>query len=476
MLERLGDLSAARPRRTLIILLAFVLLAGVVGGPLAGQLDSGGGFTTASSESTRADRQRQRATGQGTSPGIVVLVGGPGSGLERRAQATAAELGRVPGIAVAAPAGLSEDGRSALVTGTLRASADEEDVADAALTAFDGRPGVTVGGPAVAGLQLSETISEDLARAELLAFPLLFLLSLLFFRGRAAILPLVVGVTTVLGTFLVLTGINQVYGLSVFALNLVMGLGLGLAIDYTLFLVTRFREELANGAQTRAAVRTTMATAGRTVAFSAATVAAALATLTVFPLGFAQSMGIAGASVAIVAALASLAVSPALLAMWGHKLLRRDAAGAAAAEDRWFRLAHWVVRRPGVIAITTAAVMLAIALPAAGVHWTPVDSTVIPAERALASSPTRSSATSAAPARRPSPSRSARRRPTPRRCVISRAASTPSTACGRSRTPPTSATPLRGGSPPPCRATRRARPRRTSLPGSATCSRRSRRR
>ena len=99
-------------------------------------------------------------------------------------------------------------------------------------------------------LQISETVSEDLGRAELLAFPLLVLLALLFFRGRAALLPLVVGVTTVLGTFLVLTGVHQLYGLNIFALNLVIGLGLGLAIDYTLFLVTRFREELGNGTAT----------------------------------------------------------------------------------------------------------------------------------------------------------------------------------------------------------------------------------
>jgi RND superfamily putative drug exporter len=376
MLERLGSLSAARPRRTLILVLAFVVLAGVVGGPIAGKLEAGDGFTTKASESARADAQFQRATGEDTSPGIVLLVRGPD-----RARAAADKLAGLPGIARTTQAGASRDGRSALVAGTVRASANDETVAEEALAAFASDTHVTVGGGAVSGLQLSETVSEDLARAELIAFPLLFVLSLLFFRGRAALLPVVVGVSTVLGTFLVLTGVNQLYGLNVFALNLVIGLGLGLAIDYTLFLVTRFREELGNGSQPRAAVRTTMRTAGRTVAFSAATVAAALATLTVFPLGFAQSMGIAGASVAIVAALASLAISPALLAMWGSKLLRRNDTGASTSHDRWHRLAHFVMRRPGVIAATTAAVMLAVALPALGVRWTPVDATAIPKDK-----------------------------------------------------------------------------------------------
>jgi len=380
MLERLGRLSAARPRRTLILLFIFVAVAGAVGGPVAGRLSSGDGFTTAASESTRAERQLQRATGADVSPGIVVLVEGRGD-LARRTRAATDRLAAVSGIAEARPAGRSRDGGSALVTGTIRASADDQAVAERALSAFGDDAHVSVGGSAVSGLQIGDRVSEDLGRAELLAFPVLVLLSLLFFRGRAALMPLVVGVTTVLGTFLVLSGVNRVYGLSIFALNLVIGLGLGLAIDYTLFLVTRFREELAGGASTSAAVRMTMATAGRTVAFSAATVAAALGALTLFPLGFAQSMGIAGASVAIVAAVVSLAVSPALLALWGHKLLPGRAAGAAIAHDRWHRIAHAVMRRPGVVAAVTAAVMLAVALPAVGVKWTPVDAAVIPTDQ-----------------------------------------------------------------------------------------------
>ena len=381
MLQRLGSLSGARPRRTLAIVFLFIAVAGVIGGPIAGKLDAGDGFTTKSSESSRAYEQIQAATGRESSPGIVLLVESEPDRLEQRGRAATDRLSAVPGIVDVSPAGRSRDGDSLLVAGTIDARADDELVAEEALAAFEDAEGVAVGGGAVAGAQIGATVEEDLGRAEMFAFPVLILLSLLFFRGRAALLPLVVGIGTVLYTFLVLTGVNEVYGLSVFALNLVIGLGLGLAIDYTLFLVTRFREELGKGASEHDALRTTMVTAGRTVVFSSATVAAALATLTVFPLGFAQSMGIAGATVAVVAAVAALAISPALLALWGRRLMPKRDRGDAAAHDRWHRLAHAVMRRPGAVAAVTATLMLAVALPAVGANWTPVDSTVIPTDK-----------------------------------------------------------------------------------------------
>ena len=123
-----------------------------------------------------------------------------------------------------------------------------------------------------------------------------------------------------------------------------------------------------------------MATAGRTVGFSAATVAAALITLTVFPQNFLKSMGIAGATVAVVAALSALVIAPALFALWGAKLARKGGSDAAA-QDRWHRLAHAVMRRPGVVAITTAAVMLAVAAPALTTVWSAIDATVIPEDK-----------------------------------------------------------------------------------------------
>jgi uncharacterized membrane protein YdfJ with MMPL/SSD domain len=371
MPDMLTSRLAAHPRRTLIAVLLFVVLAGAVGGPVAGALESSGGFVAPGADSEVAVDRIEAATGVEPGPGIVLLVDDPSP---QRLAAVERELANVPGVASTADGGRA--GGDGLVTATLRASGDEEAVAEDAIAVFARADGVTVGGGAVAGLQIGETVGADLGRAELIAFPLLLLLSLLFFRGRATLMPLAVGVTTVLGTFLVLSLVNRVYGLSVFALNLVIGLGLGLAIDYTLFLVTRFREELARQGAGRGAIATTMATAGRTVAFSAATVSAALVTLVVFPQDFLKSMGIAGAIVAVLAALASLVIAPALFAIWGDKLAR----GRSAADDgaAWHRLAHAVMRRAKLIAPLTALAMLALSLPALAVTWSAIDSSVIP--------------------------------------------------------------------------------------------------
>lgn len=377
-LGRLLVLLHDHPRRTLLGVLLFVVVAGALGGPVAGALDDEGGFAPADADSARAVERLEAATGVAPSPGLALLVDGTDPA---RAQAVADRLADVPGVASAVVAGPAADGATTLVLGTARAGDAGADVAEEALDAFADDPAVTVGGADVAGHQIGEQVGRDLGRAELLAFPVLLLLSLLVFGGRAALLPLVVGVTTVLGTFLALSGVNQAYGLSVFALNLVIGLGLGLAIDYTLFLLTRYREELDRQGPGLAAVRTTMATAGRTVAFSAATVAVALATLTVFPLGFLRSMGIAGALVSVVAAGASLVVTPALLGLWGPRVARRRGRAAGdAAEGRWYRLSHAVMRRPGAVAAVTAAVMLALAVPALRVEWTPVDDSVVPTD------------------------------------------------------------------------------------------------
>ncbi|MGI8903783.1 MAG: MMPL family transporter [Solirubrobacteraceae bacterium] len=396
MLNLLARSVGSHPRRTLLTAFLFLIVAGAIGGPVAGSLKGSDGFAPPGSDSEVAIRQYEAATHRQPAAGVVLLVDTPSGAAAARARVIAVQrrLAAVPGIArTTGPGSVAQDGKRALITGTLWAGAPDKDVAQAALDAFAHARGVTVGGPAVAGKQINGTVSKDLGRGELLAFPFLLLLSLVFFRRRAVLMPLVVGITTVLGTFLAMSAVNHVYGLSVFALNLVIGLGLGLSIDYTLLLLTRFREELGAGAATAQAIRATMSTAGRTITFSAATVACALATLTVFPQGFLKSMGIAGAIVAVVAAMASLVLAPALFAIWGVKLARHGAAqrseeggrellpdGAAERPEdwRWYRLSHAVMRRPGAIAALTGLIMVALAFPALSTVWTPVDSTAVP--------------------------------------------------------------------------------------------------
>lgn len=390
MLTLVTDRIAHRPRRTLLLTLIFVVVAGVLGGSAADALEDSGGFTTTDSGSARAVQRIEAASGLQAAPGVILLVATP-DGAERpealaRVAALGTQLADVPGVASVASAAslgtegfVATDGSSTFLAATLRADADDAAVADAVLGRFGDLDDVEVGGPLIANTQIGETVGGDLGRAELFAFPVLLLLSLLFFRGRATVLPLLVGVTTVLGSFLLLRGIDQVTSLSVFALNLVIGLGLGLAVDYSLFLVTRFREELVAVGAGPEALRRTMATAGRTVLFSAATVAVALATLTVFPLDFLTSMGIAGAVVAVVAAAASLVISAALFTLWGARLLvHRRGAARSDGPGRWYRLSHAVLRRPGVVAAGTGLLMLAMALPALRTEFTPADSTVIP--------------------------------------------------------------------------------------------------
>ena len=226
-----------------------------------------------------------------------------------------------------------------------------------------------LGGAAVAQQQVGDQVQHDLKRAELLAFPLLFLLSLLIFRGLiASLLPVLVGGVAIVSTFLVLRLVDQVVGLSVFSINLVTGLGLGLAIDYSLFMVSRYREELAAVGPGEEALRRTVQTAGRTVLFSSLTVAAALASLLVFPQRFLYSMGIGGVAVSLIAATIALVALPALLAALGPRVdalapRRWQRAAAATGAGFWYRLSRAVMRRPARVAIASAVVLVAWGCP-----------------------------------------------------------------------------------------------------------------
>jgi RND superfamily putative drug exporter len=206
----------------------------------------------------------------------------------------------------------------------------------------------------------------------------------------AALLPVIVGATTILATFVWMRFVNSVEPMSVFAINLITGAGLGLAIDYSLFVVSRFREELATDADRTTALRNTMRTAGRTVLFSAVTVAAAMAALLAFHLRFLYSMGVGGVLVALTAAVVSLTLLPALLAALGPRVnalslkrwqvaINRDAAHVRAGP--WYRFSQWVMKRPGPIAIGASVLLIVMGLPFLRIDFTGVDASVLPRDR-----------------------------------------------------------------------------------------------
>jgi RND superfamily putative drug exporter len=368
MLQRLSDLLFRRRRAVLATFFVLFGLAGALGGPVATILSSDDDFEDPAAEAIVARDHLAAATGASPTPDVIALA--PRARLDE-AQAAL----RDPAVARVQRGGASEDGEQAFAVGFFKHGADR-DAAVERLTAA-APEGVTLGGGAIANVQASEQVSEDLARAEMLAFPILFLLSLVVFRGLiAALLPLAVGITTILTTFTLIRGVNEIEPMSVFALNLIIGLGLGLAIDYSLFIVSRFREEMhAQGNHVRAALSTTMRTAGRTVFFSSITVAAAAASLIVFPQRFLFSMGIGGALVALIGMVVALTLLPALLAVLGRRIgLPREV------RDRgfWYRLSHGVMRRPGRVAVATAAILVLAGLPFARIEFTGVDAQVLP--------------------------------------------------------------------------------------------------
>ncbi|MDX6623296.1 MAG: putative drug exporter of the superfamily [Solirubrobacterales bacterium] len=398
MFDALARLADGNARRIGLLAIVFFLLAGVVGGGVASRLDPYGADDP-STETVKAEERLQDAGLR--SPAVIAVVpDAPVGERETRARVTGLEdevRARTDVAAVSgyyttrSPAFVSEDGRSTYFAVSLKPTGDKEvqdagaEIADE-LTAAD--PDVVVGGYAVAQEQVNKQVEEDLKKAELLAFPLLFLLSLLFFRSLvASLLPLMIGALAIVGTFLILRIASELGSISVFALNLTTALGLGLAIDYSLFIVSRYREEIAKSGPGLAAMRRVLATAGRTVFFSALTVSAALASLLVFPQRFLYSMGLGGALVALFAALVSLTVLPAVLTLLGTrvnagapKFLQRRADSDARPDHHgfWYRLSRFVQRRPIPVATASALFLIVLGLPFLGIKFNTVDPTVLP--------------------------------------------------------------------------------------------------
>jgi uncharacterized membrane protein YdfJ with MMPL/SSD domain len=397
MFNSLASLAQAHGKRTVILAAILFVVAGALGGGVAGKLAPYGDSDPATESAKATDRLE--ADGY-RDPGVLVLFQNtsPTSKAGRqRIQAVERQLRANPDVSqvrgyleTQSPAFVSNDGSATYLAVSLKPTDDkeEQDAAKAIADELSGQPDVKVGGIAVAQEQVNKQVEKDLRMAEILAFPLLFLLSLLFFRsGVAALLPLMIGGLAIVGTFLALRIANELVDVSVFALNLTTGLGLGLAIDYSLFVVSRYREEIAKSGPGPEAMRRTMNTAGRTVMFSSITVAVALASLLVFPQRFLYSMGLGGALVALLAASIALTVLPAVLALLGdrvnawapsflHRRAERDA--TVTQEGFWYRLSRFVMRRPVGIATVTAIVLLVLGIPFYSLKFTSVDAQVLP--------------------------------------------------------------------------------------------------
>lgn len=404
---RFAALTQTHPGRWLIAIIIFTSVASAFGAPVAGMMHANNPFNDPSSESVQVEHQLGAATGELPGAQVIALLpspGGPGSAATRARVASVAsvikqerDVSRVQDFySTRSPGFFSRDGKLTYVAAYLKNISDKErdDAAKRLKSSVGKLPGVQLGGPAIAGEQVGEQSIKDLGLAEALAFPILFAISLWVFRGLvAALMPLFVGTIAIMVTFLALRIVNGFHDLSVFALNVVIGLGLGLAIDYSLFIISRYREELAkvgsdgSGPAGRAALMRAVDTAGRTITYSACTVALALASLCIFPMPFMFSMGLGGAITALAAVITSLIALPAMLAVLGPRInaispksWQRAAVRTASNEHQgpWYRLSQAVMRRPVAVALASVAVLIALGIPATGIKFTGVDARDLP--------------------------------------------------------------------------------------------------
>jgi RND superfamily putative drug exporter len=403
MFEALGRVMYRRRRLVVALSLAFVVFAGVWGTGVFGAMTSGG-FNDPDSESTRAVQLAERELGRGGGD-VVVLYSSDDRTVDDPAYADAVEqsLSDLPDGVVEksvtffgshAPQLVSEDRQSTYAVLTL---AGDEDQRTAGLERIEDdltAPGLEtqIGGGTTINRDITEQVSGDIAKAETISMPVLTVLLIVIFGSVAAAgLPLAIGVVSILGSFAALRGFSQFTDVSIFAVNVVTIIGLGLAIDYGLFMVSRFREEIRRQPDTETALARTMATAGRTVAVSGTTVAVSLAGLLIFPQVFLRSMGFGGTSAVLIAMLAALTLLPALLAMlgpkvdalsvrpWLRRLFRRAPRATTAENGAWARIAHSVMRRPIVYTVAVTALLLFLAAPFLHVQFGGVDERALPA-------------------------------------------------------------------------------------------------
>jgi RND superfamily putative drug exporter len=404
MFGRIGRVATTRARLILLVAGLAVVLAGVVGIHAVSKLKSSG-FVSPHAPSEIASNLLDQHFGG--SPNLILLVQARSGTVD---QPAVASTGRGITAAVAASPGVSgvtsywttdsttlrsRSGTEALVlahvAGNDTVLKNRTNAAIAAAGRVGGPLTVKAGGTSAANDAVGQQVTKDLGVAEAIAIPLTMVLLILAFGSVvAAGLPVAIGLIAIIATLAVLWIIGSITDVSVYALNLTTAMGLGLAIDYSLLMVNRYREELAAGRTVTDAVIRSVETAGRTILFSAATVAAAMAALLVFPVYFLRSFAYAGVSVIVIAALGALVVLPALLTVLGWRVnalrvplpRRRRPTMASVESPFWRRVVTGVMRRPIAAGLPVVLILVIAGLPFLHVHFGTPDDRVLPTSAA----------------------------------------------------------------------------------------------
>ncbi len=403
MFERFGHTIARRRRAVLALFIVLLIAGGVSSGLLIPRLSTGG-YSDPTSESAKAAAYLT-STFHAKDPALAIVVDSKNSVTDPTTvadvalleKAISAETGVTKVVSYwstgGAPAFKSTDGKAGyiFVYTAKNDPGNSTDLAKIVQKKYDGAYKslrVYVGGYSTVSYAISTKISKDLALAESISIPLTFILLLFVFGALfASAMPLVVGLSAILGTFLILYLISLVTGVSIFALNLTTGMGLGLGIDYSLLIVNRFREELHSGKSVEEAIARTVATAGRTVFFSGLTVLVTIASLMFFPLMFLKSFGYAGVGVVFTAVFGALIPLPAILAMIGtriDKFVVRKGAITPKEDGRWAQTARFVMKRPVAVATLSLFILALLATPIKNIVFSEVDSRALPASNQAA--------------------------------------------------------------------------------------------
>lgn len=396
MFTTLGH-ALVRMRRRVLAGSALLLVVAIVASGGVFSVLQAGGYDDPNSESARADDLLEAELDRIDPAAVLVLDAGtlPDGDVEALVAELDSLLSATPGVVdvstwweLGRPDALrSIDGDATLAFVTVDPTLAEDEVDQLMFEIQDATSdleGLDVGmaGQAPVYAALNDQVADDLAVAQLIAIPITLVLLLVIFRGLvAASFPLLIGVGSIFATMLVLYVIGSITDVSVYAINLTTALGLGLGIDFSLFMVSRFREELDNGLSVEAAVVRTVETSGRTITFSGLTTMLSLSALVVFPLYFLRSFAYAGAATVALATAAAVITLPALLAVTGHRinsLAVRAPAASAVTDGRLARLARGVMKRPAIVTVSVVALLLVVGAPFLRAEFDNPDHRVLP--------------------------------------------------------------------------------------------------